>query len=261
MKKIGIVGCGTIGTEVAKNLATRFSSRGKLTAIADTDKAKANDLLQNLGVSCPIIDKNELIDAVDLIVEAASPQAVKELLPLALEKDKEIMIVSTGGLIGFPDIFAVLAKHAGKIHIPSGAIVGLDGIRVAAQAKLEKITLTTTKPPRGLKGVAYLQEQGIDLDKIDSDTVVFDGTVKEAVSAFPKNINVCATLALTAKNPDLVKVRIIASPTIARNVHQIEIEGNFGKITCMTENVPSPTNPKTSYLAVLSVIETLDRIL
>jgi len=38
------------------------------------------------------------------------------------------------------------------------------------------------------------------------------------------------------------------------------VEGDFGTISTKVENVPSPRNPKTSYLAALSAIATLRSI-
>lgn len=261
MKKVGIVGCGTIGTEVARAIKSEFAEWAELVAVTDLKQVQIKRMLAEVGISVPVMSVEELIDAVDLVVEAASPRAVRELLPLVLDKEKEILVVSTGGLIQVPDIFNILQRYHGKIHIPSGAIAALDGVRVAAQARMDKITLTTTKPPRALAGASYIEKSKIDLNNLTGPTVVFSGSVQEAVAAFPKNINVCATLALTCGRPELVTVKIVAVPGQKENIHQIEVEGASGKITCRTENVPSPTNPKTSYLAVLSVLETLERIL
>ncbi|TLX87882.1 MAG: DUF108 domain-containing protein, partial [Thaumarchaeota archaeon] len=41
------------------------------------------------------------------------------------------------------------------------------------------------------------------------------------------------------------------------NRHEILGKGSFGEIHIIVQNVPSPTNPKTSYLASLSAIECL----
>jgi len=54
-----------------------------------------------------------------------------------------------------------------------------------------------------------------------------------------------------------VRVKIIADPNIHVNRHEILAEGDFGKISTRVENVPSPQNPRTSYLAALSAIATL----
>jgi aspartate dehydrogenase len=56
------------------------------------------------------------------------------------------------------------------------------------------------------------------------------------------------------------KVRIIADPRSKMNVHEIGVKGKFGEMHFQVRNLPSPTNPKTSYLAVLSAIECLRSI-
>jgi len=235
IKKIGIVGCGNIGAELAKVIREECKDRAEIFAVYDIDEEKA----KKLGEYVPL---NKLVKRCDIVVEAASPKAVKELLPMVEARRKKIFVMSTGGLIG--------EKIFKGVYFPSGAIAGLDGVSAVSRAKINKITLTTTKPEKSLGNTKY-----------ENDTIVFSGTVPEAVKAFPANINVCATLALISKRQDLVMVQIIASPSIKRNVHEVEVEGDFGKIFCRMENVPSPDNPKTSYLAILSAIDALKKIL
>ena len=55
-------------------------------------------------------------------------------------------------------------------------------------------------------------------------------------------------------------VKIVADPAAEVNIHEITAEGDFGRITTRVENVPSPRNPKTSYLAALSAVATLRSI-
>ena len=236
-KKIGIVGCGTIGTALARAVRERFSHKGEIAAVNDIDREKAAQLGNYLSIA-------ELVTAVDLVIETANPQMVRELVPLVMKNGKEILVLSTGGLLDIP-----LPLSPG-IHFPSGAVAGLDGLRAASFARIDKITLTTTKPPQALGDKEY-----------DKDTVIFRGTAAEAIVAFPKNINVCATLALVSGKPELVTVNIVASPAVTRNTHQVDIEGDFGHITCHMRNEPSPDNPKTSFLAVLSAIAKLDELL
>ncbi len=72
-------------------------------------------------------------------------------------------------------------------------------------------------------------------------------------------MNVAATLYLASGEMN-VEVRIVADPNITVNRHEISVEGDFGRFTTRVENVPSPKNPKTSYLAALSAIATLKSI-
>ena len=57
------------------------------------------------------------------------------------------------------------------------------------------------------------------------------------------------------------KVKIIASPAVKKNIHEIRIVSRAADILTRTENILHPDNPKTSYLAVLSAIATLRQIL
>ncbi len=103
--------------------------------------------------------------------------------------------------------------------------------------------------------------KNIDLDSIKKEKVIFEGTADKAVKAFPKNINVSAVLSLAGVGAKRTKVRIICSPGSRRNIHEIEAKGEFGRISVKTENVPSPDNPKTSYLTALSAIATVKGII
>ncbi|MBU0683666.1 MAG: DUF108 domain-containing protein, partial [Candidatus Omnitrophica bacterium] len=49
----------------------------------------------------------------------------------------------------------------------------------------------------------------------------------------------------------------IVSPEYTKNIHEIVMEGKAGKISLRVENVPSPDNPKTSYLAALAACAAL----
>jgi len=89
---------------------------------------------------------------------------------------------------------------------------------------------------------------------------VFDGTADKAVKKFPKNINVAATLGIGGVGLEKTRVKIIADPRASRNKHCISVVGRFGKMTIEVENTPSVTNPRTSYLAALSAIACLKKI-
>lgn len=144
-----------------------------------------------------------------------------------------------------------------RIYLPSGALTGLDGVKSAAVGRIDSVTLTTRKPPAGLSGAPYLAREGIDLSSLREEKVIFEGSAEEAVEGFPRNINVAATLSLAGIGVAKTRVRIIADPKISRNIHEIEVEGEFGRLISRTENLPSPSNPKTSLLAIFSAIATL----
>ncbi len=256
MLKVGVVGCGVIGSELARAIDNKLSGL-ELVAICDSNKVKENRLASSLK-KMPLVTSIEgVVEKADLVIEAASSNIVGELVQKALSKGKDVMVMSVGGMLDHLNLFAEARKKKCRIYFPSGAIAGLDGIKAAKEACLDSVTLETSKPPQGLIGASYLLEKNIDLRGIKEKVVVFEGNCQEAVKAFPKNINVAATLSFTGVGMEKTKVRIIADPSLEKNVHHITVKGDFGKLEIIAENVPSPSNPKTSYLAALSAITTL----
>ena len=59
-------------------------------------------------------------------------------------------------------------------------------------------------------------------------------------------------LSIVGIGPVETRVRIIADPRATANSHEVVAEGAFGRLQSMTENMPSPRNAKSSYLASLS---------
>lgn len=262
MKSIGIIGCGAIGTQIAGYIGRNFKNKARLAVIYDVDSGKSELLLKNLS-DRPMIAKDidELMEKVDLIIECASMQVSGEIAEKAVSSGKDVIIMSTGGLLSKKGIFEKARSRNVNIYLPSGAICGLDGIRSACIGKIEKVILTTRKPLEGLKGAPYLKEKHIDIDGISEEALIFSGTAKEAVKYFPQNINVASTLSIYGIGPELTMVRIFTSPEYKRNIHEIEVEGEFGRLFTRTENVPSKENPKTSQLAIFSAIAKLEEIL
>jgi len=262
MMKVGIVGCGTIGSKLAEHIDRNLKGRASLTVLSDID-AKNAEMLSARLESKPKVDSiDNLIKSVDLVIEAASAKVSGDIAGKAVSAGKDVMVMSTGGLLkGYGPLFKLAEEKKAHIYLPSGAICGLDGLKGAKFSEIEKATLTTRKPPEGLKGAPYVVAHNIDLSGITQETVIFEGDAFEAMEGFPANINVAATLSLCGIGPEKTQVKIIASPSSKRNIHEIEIEGGFGKLVARTENVPSPDNPKTSYMAILSAMATLDGIL
>jgi len=260
LKKIALLGCGAIGSQIALAIdAGKIPAN--LTQIYDQSKEAAEKLISKLKNKPTIVENSHLLSSgpVDLVVEAASQQAVKDVALSVLQNKKDLMILSVGALLD-ESVFEILSEackeFSKNIYLPSGAIAGLDAIK-SVKDELELVTLTTTKHPNSLKGAKFFETSDISLDKIDTQTIIFEGTASEAVKLFPANINVAALLSLVGLGSQKTKVKIIADPNTDKNTHQIEAIGKFGKMNYLIQNVPDTTNPKTSRLAILSSIETL----
>ena len=258
--KVGIVGCGTIGSQIAHACQGLLKDKIELVAICDADADKVATLAKALKPGPAVLKLNELIQKSDLVVEAASAKISGDLLNRCVEVSRDCMIMSVGGLIGHEKLLEKAGNNGTRVYIPSGALCGIDGLKSASVGRIDSVTLTTRKPPRGLEGAPYIKEKNIDLAGITGETLIFKGTAEEAIKGFPQNINVSAALSLAGLGAKKTHVKIVTSPSYTKNIHEVEIKGEAGCIFTRTENVPSKSNPKTSELAVFSAIATLRAI-
>ena len=263
LKRIGLLGCGAIGTQIAIAIDTGIVP-AQLTHIFDINRKTAENLATKLKQTPIIVENVHLLSSnpVDLIVEAASQQAVSDNALSILQNRKDLMIMSGGALLD-ESVFEIISDACKEfkktVYLPSGAISGLDAIK-SVRDELESVTITTIKHPRSLKGANFFDTSDLDLDSISDATTIFEGTASEAVRLFPKNVNVSALLSLAGLGSHETIVKVVADPSINKNRHEIHSKGKFGEISTIVENVPDPTNPKTSRLAILSAIETLRAI-
>jgi aspartate dehydrogenase len=248
MIRVGIVGLGVIGTEIAKAITNGIAG----VALAGVSVRRAT----TTG-AYPVVPLDELIRRSDLVVEAATQAALRGFGPDVLAAGRDLMVLSVGALVGTLDEWTRLAeRHRCRLLVPSGAIAGLDGMKGAREGAISSVTMETRKPPRGLAGAPYLAQQGIDLDAIREETLIFEGSATRAVEAFPANVNVVAAVALAGLGPERTRIRLFAAPGLTRNQHRILVEGEFGSLRVEVENVPSG-NPRTGKLAYLSAIAML----
>lgn len=256
-----IIGCGAIGVTVAK--AVENVEAVKKVYITDKSKQCALKLAETFSKVQPVENLETTLPEVELVIEAASQEAVREYAPLVLSHGKNMLIMSVGALVDDElrqRLQKLASEHGAKIFLPSGAVCGIDGLNASANARIDEVMLITSKPPGTFKNVAHLAAQGINLDTLTGPTILFEGTAKDAVKLFPQNVNVAATIALAGIGFDKTKVRIIADPALTRNTHRLVVRGEFGEFECDIRNVPSPRNPRTSYLAALSAIAAVKKL-
>ena len=241
---IGILGCGAIANVIVNNIISENLDI-KINYFYDNDVERAENLASIAG-GVAVLNFEYMVDKVDLVLEAASQSSVEILAPSVLEKGKDMIIMSVGALMDDElrnKLIKIAKRNNAKIHLPSGAVVGIDGIKAVANGNLEKVSLITRKSPRSLGKV------------IDKEEVLFEGKASEAVKKFPLNINVAATISLACKQD--IDVKIIVDPEVNRNVHEITVKGEFGEFKTRTMNFPCNANPKTSILAAISAIKLL----
>jgi aspartate dehydrogenase len=258
MKSIGIVGCGAIGRALIRAVESgRLAVR--VAGVTSRTETSARKFLAGFKDPPPYLSLTELIAASDLIVEAAGGQVVAELARQTFAAGKDLMVISVGALLEHPEVMAESRRTGCRLYVPSGAIAGLDGIKSACVGAITHVTHTTRKPPLGLEGAPNLVERGISLAGLQEEKEVFSGSAREACRGFPANVNVTGAVSLAGIGPDHTRVRILAVPGLERNCHDIDVEGEFGKLHVHIENVPSE-NPKTGKLTALSIIRAVQDV-
>jgi len=267
------VGCGTIGTALAHAIERDYAEVATVVAVADKTRANALRLQHDLAAHPPVVSLPELIRKSHLVIEAASASIAARVACLSLAAGRDVLVMSSGGLLAArARIYRAAARSRGSLLVPSGALCGLDGVKAMAVGSIRKITLTTRKPPASLASAPFVRARRFQLHRLRAPRLVFEGTPAEAIKAFPQNTNVAATMTLAALThlgasagpPSrpvgrrvTPTVRVIADPTIRVNIHELDVQGDCGRLMCRAENRPSATNPKTSELAIRSALATL----
>lgn len=257
---VGVAGLGTIGLEVARRIGRGEVPGLRLAAVAVRDRAKAERLLSETGLAAEIATVETIADHADVIVECMPVEAFPALAEAVLPKGKIFVPVTLGVLVERPDLVAMAEAGGSTIVVPTGALVGLDAVRAAAEGTIASVRLITRKPPRGLKGAPFVEAEGIDLDALTEPKCIFRGTAREAVKGFPANVNVAAALSLAGIGPDKTQVEIWADPAIDRNSQTVVLESDSADISMCIENLPSAENPRTGRITPLSIVAALRRL-
>jgi aspartate dehydrogenase len=254
---VAVAGLGAIGWPVVERLDRGLEGL-RLTAVSARDRARAETRLAALGAPVPVLAPGELAAVADVVVEALPAAVFRDIAVPTLEAGRTFMTLSVGALLAHGDLIDLARRHGARIHVPTGALLGLDAVRAAAHGTIHSVTMRTRKPPLGLAGAPHLEAHGVDLAAITEPTRVFAGSAREAAKGFPANVNVAAALALAGIGPDRTTIEIWADPTVTRNTHTIEVDADSTRFSMTIEGVPSEANPRTGKLTPLSVLAALE---
>ncbi|MET3575921.1 aspartate dehydrogenase [Bhargavaea ullalensis] len=248
--KIGVLGTGNIAAYLLECINDKQLVDGEVTAVCGRNRETGAGLAERHGVRFYENFEEFIRLDVDVVIEAAAIEVAAARAVDVLMNGKDFIASSIGAFkdAGFLEEVKTAAQKTGRsVHLPSGAIGGLDLLKSAnAIGGLEKVRITTRKSPESL-----------GLGPMDEERLLFEGSAGEAIGKFPKNINVALLLSLAGLGTEKTEVRIIADPAAKRNTHLIEAGGSFGDMALTVENKPMPGNPKTSYLAALSILSVL----
>ncbi|HET9734734.1 MAG TPA: aspartate dehydrogenase [Burkholderiales bacterium] len=262
--RIALLGGGTIARLILEHV-----KGGSLTGIevvglsGRAAGSRGEALARDHGVPFGVGREALLATRPQAVVEAASHDAVREHLVGLLEAGVGVVVLSAGALAD--DALRKAAEHAARrsgalLYVPSGGIGGLDALKAACVAGVDSVSIRVAKPPAAWKNIPYVDALRLDLDALRGARVLYEGTARQGVPHFPQNVNIAAVLSLAGIGFDRTRLEVVADPALTRNTHTIRVSGKSGNFTVVLENVPSPDNPKTAWLACYSALAALQSL-
>ncbi len=259
--RVAILGGGTIARLFLEHIKRGDLGDAEVVAIVGrSERSRGQPLADEFGVACVTTLGELLKHKPDVVVEAASHEAVREYCGPLLDAGVAVIVLSGGALCDDKlraRLEASAIKHGALLYVPSGGIGGLDALKAACIAGVDQVEIIVSKPAAAWKGIAYVEKLKIDLATLRAPVVLFDGSARDGVPHFPANVNIAAVLSMAGIGFDRTRLKVVADPTIKHNTHQISVRGKTGNISIRFENVPAPDNPKTAWLACYSALAAL----
>ena len=256
-KRAALIGCGNLGAIIARGIAGGLAGDWTLIGVTDTVPERAEKLADETGAVYAADIPALLETRPDMVIEATAPAVLKTFARDLLLGGADLMPLSVGAFAD-DDFYASVRETAvvtgHRVHIVSGAIGGFDVMRSAMCMGDVKARIVNIKSPEALAGAPYLDAHPVSADR---EETVFSGSAREAIEAFPKNVNVAVALALATAGVDETEVVVRSVPGKKLNLHTVELSGAFGNATVSVESVPTAENPRSSAIAAYSVLARL----
>ncbi|MBV1696316.1 MAG: aspartate dehydrogenase [Hyphomicrobiales bacterium] len=257
---VAVGGLGAIGLRLAQELDRGGIAGLTLAAVSARDPGKAAEKLAGLSRKPEMLPIEKLAEVADVVVECVPARHFRQIAAPTVERGRIFVPLSVGQLIEHMDLVDRAASTGARIMVPTGALLGLDAVRAAAEGTIASASIVTRKPPKGLAGAPLLVAKGIDVGSLEEPVQVFRGSAREAIKGFPANVNVAVALALAGIGPDRTTVEIWADPGVERNTHTISIVSDSSDFTMTIAGRPTVENPATGRITAQSVIALLRRL-
>jgi aspartate dehydrogenase len=258
--KIALIGYGAISQMLFDIFRDRKPAIDIVGVLVRPGRAKATQ--KQVGAKVAVVESIKALLKLkpDVVVEAASQQAVRDWGETILKKGIDFMVIATGAY-GDPKLWkrhrAIAEKSGARLRLPSGAIAGLDGLLAMRHDGLSRVKYVSIKPPHAWSGTPA--ETDFDLPSIKEPTVIFRGTPADAGRLYPKNANLAVTVALCGAGLDKTEIELVADPTLpaGTNASRLEVEGDSGELRMERLGRAMPDNPKTGVLTALTMADDL----
>lgn len=254
--KVGLIGFGAIGRELAEAIVDGRAGRAALGSVLVRSPEKVEPATAaRLGCRFTTDAADFLDGQLDLVVEAAGHDAVRAYAETVLRENKDLMVASVGAFADaelWERVQRLAHDRGRRVYVPSCGIGGLDAIGAAALAGLDEVTHFIRKPPGGL----LPPDEAAAVLASGQPRELFAGPARAAAPRFPENVNVAAAVSLAGVGLDRTFVRVVADPSVSRNTHEVVARGTFGEVRILMQNVPGP-NPKTGRIVPLGLIKAI----
>src|SRR5690242_16625243 len=131
-KTVAIAGLGAIGLPLARALDAGAVPGLSLIAVAARDQARTGALIADFAAPPQIAELAALADA-DIVVEALPAAFFDAVAEAAIAAGRILIPASVGALLTRPHLARRAGETGARIVVPTGALLGLDAVRAAAE--------------------------------------------------------------------------------------------------------------------------------
>lgn len=255
---VAIVSLGQVGRDVAVRVNRELPSY-RIVAACARNWAKAGEFLSDVGIDAELCDPSDAYLRAEIVIECAPAAIYRQIVEPAIRAGRTVITLSVGALLENWDLVGLAERHSARIHVPSGAMMGLDALQAAALDEIHSVTIETRKPPAGLRNARRINELGIDVTAVTEPRLVFAGTAREAIAGFPANLNVAVAVSLAGIGPDATMLEVWLDPSVKHNTHHVRVDAAAALLDFTIANVPT-ANAATGRLTALSVVALLRKM-
>lgn len=241
--RIGLIGFGFIGAGLYRAITGRELDGLEVAFVWN----RSADKLAGVPAQLVLADIANFADtAPDLIIESAHPDLTRghgeAFLAQCDYMPFSVTALADDGL--HHRLMASASAHRHRLIIPQGALVGTDAL-LGWRHMWRDVMSTFRKHPNNID-LSMLDRRAED---IRTETVVFDGTVREIAPLFPRNVNTMVTCALATVGIDRCRGRMIADPALDHAVAEVEAWGKDGSHLMTVKQQPMVGVSGTEMLA------------
>lgn len=256
-KRVALIGYGALGKILTGGIREKLNGIYRVSGVWELRMDLVREAIEREGFKAYGSFEELLEDCPDYVVEIASAQAVAAYGTRVLEAGCDLVVTSVGALAddGLYRLLRDAARSSGrKVHLTSGAVGGFDVLKTIAAMGGASGRIENYKAPASLNGAPHLEGRELPEDRQER---IFDGTAREAIVGFPKNVNVAVASALASVGVDRMQVTIDSCPGMEDNVHKIVVENHSVTAVVEIASRPDADNPKSSVMTAWSVVALL----